>query len=234
MQKEVAAAEGGSSAPGQAQLCGLGGPDELCALQEGGRQGGTFPTWRSQAQGKGAEPPAEPALVGCLALPSPAASSLPGLPGAIAWAPSPSSRPNRGGADLLFQGRGVLGFPLPSFPPPLLLCRPPALPFPLFLPFLSSPTLNFWGPTRDEPFGGRKEDGDKDDEGEEMEMKQTMQMRGLLLLLPALWALFSRDFRAVTGKEIPLRRVPSRPGGRQPTLDLIFTGSCPFHALPPA
>ncbi|XP_061467355.1 tyrosine-protein kinase receptor TYRO3 isoform X3 [Rhineura floridana] len=31
-----------------------------------------------------------------------------------------------------------------------------------------------------------------------MEMKQTMQIRGLLLLLPALWALFLRDIAAVT------------------------------------
>nr|XP_020649399.1 tyrosine-protein kinase receptor TYRO3 isoform X2 [Pogona vitticeps] len=35
-----------------------------------------------------------------------------------------------------------------------------------------------------------------------MEMKQTMQIRGLLLLLPALWALFLRDIAAVTGKKV--------------------------------
>ncbi|KAJ7344816.1 hypothetical protein JRQ81_000766 [Phrynocephalus forsythii] len=42
------------------------------------------------------------------------------------------------------------------------------------------------------------EDDDNDDDVEEMEMKQTMRIRGLLLLLPALWALFLRDVAAVT------------------------------------
>lgn len=135
------------------------------------------------------------------------------------------------GPSLSRKGRRWFSSP---FPPSLIALPPARSPFSPFLSLPFFPDFEFLGPTRDKRFGGRKEDGDKDDEGEEMEMKQTMQMRGLLLLLPALWALFSRDFRAVTGKEIPLLRVPSRPRGRQPTLDLIFTGSCPFHALPPA
>ncbi|KAM6461073.1 tyrosine-protein kinase receptor TYRO3 isoform 1-T2 [Liasis olivaceus] len=46
-----------------------------------------------------------------------------------------------------------------------------------------------------------------------MEMKQTMQIRGLLLLLPALWTLLSRDFGAVTeakGIEMPIKLTVSQ------------------------
>lgn len=88
-------------------------------------------------------------------------------------------------------------------PSPSSFGRPPLLPprSSFFLPFFFLGVF-YCQARRGRRGGGVGEDGE-DDDVEEMEMKQKMGIRGLLLLLPPLWAVLLRDVAAVTGKAAP-------------------------------